>query len=161
GSYLGPRAASAPRGQITLLTFLFDRLNTPCGIIASIRRLFLEYDYERPDAFSVPASTSTRLPGLALAAARQPFRRRPEHPSHPTKTQESPIMLKQPNIKYRSFPKVQLADRTWPDRVITQAPIWMSTDLRDGNQALFEPMNAERKMRLFKKLVDIGFKEIE
>jgi len=70
-------------------------------------------------------------------------------------------MLKQPNTKYRSFPKVQLADRTWPDRVIAQAPIWMSTDLRDGNQALFEPMNAERKMRLFKKLADIGFKEIE
>ncbi|BBA36136.1 2-isopropylmalate synthase 2 (alpha-isopropylmalatesynthase 2) (alpha-ipm synthetase 2) protein [Methylocaldum marinum] len=70
-------------------------------------------------------------------------------------------MLKQPNTKYRSFPKVQLADRTWPDRVITQAPIWMSTDLRDGNQALFEPMTAERKMRLFKKLVDIGIKEIE
>ncbi|MGX2032532.1 2-isopropylmalate synthase [Methylocaldum gracile] len=70
-------------------------------------------------------------------------------------------MLKQPNTKYRSFPKVRLADRTWPDRVVTQAPIWMSTDLRDGNQALFEPMNAERKMRLFKRLVDIGFKEIE
>jgi 2-isopropylmalate synthase len=70
-------------------------------------------------------------------------------------------MLKQPHTKYRPFPRVQLADRTWPGRAITQAPIWMSTDLRDGNQALFEPMNAERKFRLFRKLVDIGFKEIE
>ena len=70
-------------------------------------------------------------------------------------------MLNHPNTKYRSFPPVQLKDRTWPNRVITQPPIWMSTDLRDGNQALFEPMNADRKMRMFNMLVDIGFKEIE
>ncbi|MFM0737212.1 2-isopropylmalate synthase [Paraburkholderia xenovorans] len=70
-------------------------------------------------------------------------------------------MLKNPASKYRSFNPVQLPDRQWPSRTITRAPIWMSTDLRDGNQALFEPMNAQRKMRMFKTLVQIGFKEIE
>ena len=67
-------------------------------------------------------------------------------------------MLKNPATKYRPFPAIALADRTWPNKTITRAPIWMSTDLRDGNQALFEPMNAERKMRMFKMLVQIGFK---
>ncbi len=70
-------------------------------------------------------------------------------------------MLKQPDTKYRAFPAIQLADRQWPSRSITQAPTWMSTDLRDGNQALFEPMNADRKIRMFHMLCDIGFKEIE
>ncbi|RZF26584.1 2-isopropylmalate synthase [Paraburkholderia sp. UYCP14C] len=70
-------------------------------------------------------------------------------------------MLKNPATKYRSFKPINLTDRQWPSRTITHAPIWMSTDLRDGNQALFEPMNAERKMRMFKTLVQIGFKEIE
>ena len=55
-------------------------------------------------------------------------------------------MLKNPATKYRPFPAIALADRTWPNKTITRAPIWMSTDLRDGNQALFEPMNAERKI---------------
>ena len=63
--------------------------------------------------------------------------------------------------KYRPFPAVGLVDRQWPGRTITTAPIWMSTDLRDGNQALFEPMNAERKMRMFRMLCQIGLKEIE
>ena len=70
-------------------------------------------------------------------------------------------MLKDPSAKYRPFPPVQLSDRQWPNRTITKPPIWMSTDLRDGNQALFEPMNAERKLRMFQMLVKIGFKEIE
>ncbi|KAE8760631.1 MULTISPECIES: 2-isopropylmalate synthase [Paraburkholderia] len=70
-------------------------------------------------------------------------------------------MLKNPAAKYHSFKPINLTDRQWPSRVITRAPIWMSTDLRDGNQALFEPMNAQRKMRMFKTLVQIGFKEIE
>ncbi|MGF6996475.1 2-isopropylmalate synthase [Paraburkholderia sp. GAS32] len=70
-------------------------------------------------------------------------------------------MLKNPATKYHSFKPINLTDRQWPSRVITRAPIWMSTDLRDGNQALFEPMNAQRKMRMFKTLVQIGFKEIE
>jgi 2-isopropylmalate synthase len=70
-------------------------------------------------------------------------------------------MLKNPATKYRAFTPVNLPDRAWPSRTITHPPIWMSTDLRDGNQALFEPMNAQRKMRMFKTLVQIGFKEIE
>jgi 2-isopropylmalate synthase len=70
-------------------------------------------------------------------------------------------MLKQPATKYSPFPPVGLTDRQWPNRVITKPPVWMSTDLRDGNQALFEPMDVERKMRMFKMLCDIGFKEIE
>jgi 2-isopropylmalate synthase len=70
-------------------------------------------------------------------------------------------MLKNPAAKYSPFPPVGLADRQWPNRVITQPPVWMSTDLRDGNQALFEPMDIERKLRMFRMLCDIGFKEIE
>ncbi|HUW00068.1 MAG TPA: 2-isopropylmalate synthase [Gallionella sp.] len=70
-------------------------------------------------------------------------------------------MLKHPDTKYRAFPPVNLVDRQWPNRTITKPPVWMSTDLRDGNQSLFEPMNAERKMRMFRMLCDIGFKEIE
>ncbi len=71
------------------------------------------------------------------------------------------MMIAQPCAKYQPFPPVGLTDRTWPNRTITAAPVWLSTDLRDGNQALFEPMNGERKMRLFQELVRIGFKEIE
>ena len=70
-------------------------------------------------------------------------------------------MLKNPNTKYSPFPPVALADRQWPSRTITHPPVWMSTDLRDGNQALFEPMNAARKLQMFRQLVAIGFKEIE
>ena len=70
-------------------------------------------------------------------------------------------MLKQPATKYTAFPPVNIDQRQWPSRSITRAPVWMSTDLRDGNQALFEPMNAERKMRMFKTLCEVGFKEIE
>jgi 2-isopropylmalate synthase len=70
-------------------------------------------------------------------------------------------MLKHPATKYRPFPSVRLADRTWPDAVLTRAPIWCSVDLRDGNQALIEPMDIARKLRMFQALVEIGFKEIE
>ena len=70
-------------------------------------------------------------------------------------------MLHNPASKYRPFAPVRLADRRWPDAVITQAPIWCSVDLRDGNQALIEPMDLARKMRMFEQLVKIGFKEIE
>ena len=70
-------------------------------------------------------------------------------------------MLQQPSTKYRAFPTVGLKDRTWPDAVLTRPPIWLSTDLRDGNQALVEPMDVARKMRMFETLVAIGFKEIE
>ncbi|MBC7995613.1 MAG: 2-isopropylmalate synthase [Rhizobacter sp.] len=70
-------------------------------------------------------------------------------------------MLKQPHLKYRPFTPVALRDRTWPDAVLTQAPIWLSTDLRDGNQALIEPMDPQRKLRMFQMLLRVGFKEIE
>jgi 2-isopropylmalate synthase len=70
-------------------------------------------------------------------------------------------MLKQPQQKYRAFAPIQLTDRRWPDAVLTKAPIWLSTDLRDGNQALIEPMDPRRKLRLFEMLVQTGFKEIE
>ena len=70
-------------------------------------------------------------------------------------------MLKRPQDKYHPFPAVSLPDRQWPSRTLTHAPRWCSTDLRDGNQALIEPMNAERKARFFDLLVALGFKEIE
>ncbi|OWQ48735.1 2-isopropylmalate synthase [Roseateles noduli] len=70
-------------------------------------------------------------------------------------------MLKQPQTKYRAFAPIALPDRRWPDVQITKAPLWLSTDLRDGNQALIEPMDPERKLRMFQMLVKIGFKEIE
>jgi 2-isopropylmalate synthase len=63
--------------------------------------------------------------------------------------------------KYRPFPAVALADRTWPDRLITEAPAWCSVDLRDGNQALPIPMSVEEKLEMFDLLVKVGFKEIE
>lgn len=64
--------------------------------------------------------------------------------------------------KYQPFafaPKLE--NRTWPDKTITKAPIWASVDLRDGNQALIDPMSIEQKLKFFKLLVEIGFKEIE
>src|SRR4051812_45229838 len=70
-------------------------------------------------------------------------------------------MLKDPSKKYRPFPAIDLPDRQWPSRSLTTVPVWCSTDLRDGNQALFEPMTRETKKRLFKTLVGVGLKEIE
>lgn len=70
-------------------------------------------------------------------------------------------MLQNPASKYRPFVPVRLTDRTWPDATITKPPVWCSVDLRDGNQALIEPMDIERKIRMFEQLVKIGFKEIE
>jgi 2-isopropylmalate synthase len=70
-------------------------------------------------------------------------------------------VLSNPATKYRAFPAIDLPNRQWPTRSITHAPIWMSSDLRDGNQSLFEPMNVERKMRMFRTLCQVGFKEIE
>ena len=70
-------------------------------------------------------------------------------------------MLRDPSVKYRPFPQVDLPDRLWPSRTITRAPRWLSTDMRDGNQALIDPMNAEKKQRFFDLLVKIGVKEIE
>ena len=70
-------------------------------------------------------------------------------------------MLKKPQHKYHPFPQVALPDRCWPDAVLTKAPIWLSTDLRDGNQALIEPMDSGRKLKMFQMLLRVGFKQIE
>jgi len=66
-----------------------------------------------------------------------------------------------PISKYRAYAPVDLPDRQWPSRVISKAPIWCSVDLRDGNQALIEPMGVDRKNRMFDLLLAMGFKEIE
>ncbi|WP_420137457.1 2-isopropylmalate synthase [Sphingomonas sp.] len=70
-------------------------------------------------------------------------------------------MLADPSVKYRPFPQIDLPDRQWPSRTITKAPRWLSTDMRDGNQALIDPMNEEKKTRFFDLLVKVGLKEIE
>ncbi len=65
------------------------------------------------------------------------------------------------NVKYRPYPTINIPDRTWPSNTITKAPVWCSVDLRDGNQSLVNPMGHDRKARMFKLLLDMGFKEIE
>ncbi|KXH25389.1 2-isopropylmalate synthase [Colletotrichum nymphaeae SA-01] len=70
-------------------------------------------------------------------------------------------MLKEPWKKYKPFPALNLPDRQWPSKTITKAPRWLSTDLRDGNQSLVDPMNGDEKWRYFKMLCDLGYKEIE
>ncbi|KAG0671231.1 2-isopropylmalate synthase (Alpha-isopropylmalate synthase) (Alpha-IPM synthetase) [Maudiozyma exigua] len=70
-------------------------------------------------------------------------------------------MLKDPSIKYKPFPAPHLENRSWPNNTITKAPRWLSTDLRDGNQSLPDPMTVEQKKEYFHKLIEIGFKEIE
>ena len=63
--------------------------------------------------------------------------------------------------KYKPFKTIDIQDRTWPNKVITEAPTWCSVDLRDGNQALIEPMSVAQKKKMFELLVSVGFKEIE
>ncbi len=70
-------------------------------------------------------------------------------------------MLRNPSTKYRPFPQINLPDRQWPNQTITKAPRWLSTDMRDGNQALIDPMDAEKKTRFFDLLLKVGLKEIE
>lgn len=70
-------------------------------------------------------------------------------------------MMNQGYKKYKPFTPIDLPDRQWPNRVIDHAPIWCSVDLRDGNQALVDPMNLEEKLEYFKTLIEVGFKEIE
>src|SRR5919199_6181971 len=66
-----------------------------------------------------------------------------------------------PSPRSRPFPPIDLPDRTWPNATITKAPRWLSTDLRDGNQALIDPMSPARKLAMFDLLVRMGYKEIE
>ncbi|AMM83312.1 2-isopropylmalate synthase [Martelella sp. AD-3] len=77
--------------------------------------------------------------------------------SHSTKAKGMPTAA----AKYQPYPQVDLSDRTWPGKRIEKAPIWCSVDLRDGNQALVDPMGHDRKARMFQLLLDMGFKEIE
>lgn len=70
-------------------------------------------------------------------------------------------MLKDPSIKYQPSYKLNFPERTWVNKTITKSPIWLSTDLRDGNQSLFNPMNIETKMKFYNEIINIGFKEIE
>jgi 2-isopropylmalate synthase len=71
------------------------------------------------------------------------------------------MMNRIPQGKYKPYPKIDLPNRQWPDNTITKAPLWCSVDLRDGNQALINPMNMEKKLELFALLLKLGFKEIE
>ncbi len=73
----------------------------------------------------------------------------------------SPKGMPEATVKYRAYPQINIPDRTWPSKAITKAPIWCSVDLRDGNQALVDPMGHDRKARMFQLLLDMGFKEIE
>lgn len=78
------------------------------------------------------------------------------------KTESTPVKgMPDAGSKYQPYPAVGLTDRTWPDKRIEKAPIWCSVDLRDGNQALIDPMGHDRKARMFQLLLDMGFKEIE
>ncbi len=76
-----------------------------------------------------------------------------------TTNQQKPSGM--PHQRYRAFPPIDLPDRTWPGRTVTATPRWLSTDLRDGNQALIDPMSPARKMTMFELLVRMGYKEIE
>src|ERR1700726_4296943 len=88
------------------------------------------------------------------------FQQRNRHIRGRACDQEFP-MTSMPIHKYRPFPTIDLPDRRWPTQVIDRAPLWCSVDLRDGNQALVEPMGPDRKRRMFELLVRLGFKEIE
>jgi len=80
---------------------------------------------------------------------------------NPSKASGTGVRKTMPFQKYKPFKPVPLADRTWPDNVITEAPRWCSVDLRDGNQALIEPMTPNEKQKMYDLLLDIGFTEIE
>lgn len=84
-----------------------------------------------------------------------------QNPSNIENNRESADTRKMPFHKYKSFEPIKLLDRTWPDNVITKAPQWCSVDLRDGNQALIEPMTPTEKYKMYDLLLEIGFKEIE
>ena len=94
-----------------------------------------------------PTPSRVRTPAGDIPAGQRPYNRQ--------RTSSMPVN------RYRSFPPVDLADRTWPSTVITKAPQWCAVDLRDGNQALIDPMTPARKRRMFDLLVAMGYKEIE
>jgi 2-isopropylmalate synthase len=105
--------------------------------------------------------------GIALVNRRPPamiYKHSPQvrlPPLYRRKRYAELAMIANPSTKYQRFVGVSLPDRQWPNNFIVKPPIWMSTDLRDGNQALIDPMSVATKLRMFKELVAIGFKEIE
>src|SRR5206468_12708261 len=94
-------------------------------------------------------------PGSSKSSTLGQKRKGPTMPPQPTNPQKMPFE------KYRPFLPLVLDDRTWPNKRIEKAPLWCSVDLRDGNQALIEPMDPVRKRRMFETVVKMGFKEIE
>src|SRR3546814_64259 len=115
------------------------------------------YVGERPPPAFAP---TTSCPGRGFFVAPAPV--------DPRSTREEPLMAPEPVTpkrmpfeKYRPFLPLDLPDRTWPGKRIEKAPLWCSVDLRDGNQALIDPMDPARKRRMFDTLVQMGFKEIE
>ena len=87
----------------------------------------------------------------------------PSTNSFGTRVQSAPMQQpsRMPFSRYRAYTGVDLPDRTWPSKRIDRAPRWLSTDLRDGNQALIDPMTPSRKHKMFELLVSMGYKEIE
>src|SRR5258706_11982646 len=140
---------------------------TSKACIADTRAIFAPYDVHLRDH----ATTSRRATGSLIVHVQTFSSNGPYATSSgpfcfsrmlvANMTHKGTSMLKQPHTKYRPSAPVALADRTWPDTQLTRAPLWCSVDLRDGNQALIEPMDAQRKLRMFEMLVRIGFKEIE
>src|SRR6187401_3204512 len=108
------------------------------------------------------SDTATSSPSTSSGCS-EPSSGRNEPTSFGTRTQRVPVQQPSPMPihRYTPFTPVALTDRTWPDRVITQAPRWCAVDLRDGNQALIDPMSPERKHKMFDLLVRMGYKEIE
>ena len=108
-------------------------------------------------------STASSIPPEPTAAPASPGTPRPADGSFGTRPQSVPVQQPSPmpQQRYRAFPPIDLPDRTWPTGQITRAPRWLSTDLRDGNQALIDPMTPARKHKMFDLLVRMGYKEIE
>src|SRR4051794_8448008 len=133
--------------------------------------------YTRRDAERAPASSQPRrglvrpvssprglvLPPVTHSSSRseETHAMSQQSPDHPERAPQVQQPSRMPVHKYQPFPAIGLSDRTWPDAVITEAPQWCSVDLRDGNQALIDPMSPARKRKMFQLLVDMGFKEIE
>ena len=108
----------------------------------------------------MPASTF-KLVFVVLNTDQVPYKRRPKIMNAENQPVTTASVRKMPFEKYRAFKPVSLPDRTWPDQVISKAPRWCSVDLRDGNQALIEPMTPDEKLKMYQLLLELGFKEIE
>src|SRR3954468_7989077 len=138
-----PRDNPVPRARPTAVAYARASPSAPPGAI-------------KPHALTVGANKT----GLRQNPKRGPLPAFPVDYRSRSDPRTAP-MLRNPSDKYRSFSPIDLPDRTWPGRVIIEPPTWCSVDLRDGNQALIEPMDPARKLRMFQHLVRIGFKEIE